>query len=479
MEKRLQKEGSQRFNPMRRNRLLSWLSFFFLLIWEACAPKPRSSLLLKDFPQPPPLIEEIIAQEGQVDYFLLHDEGYAWRLIFLCPNKVYNLVEDSQDKLVLVSSHSVLGTEVEEKIPLSDRIKAWSCWEQRVREEQSRLAEIKKILAEERKRIEEEITALAAEKERIEREIEERKKIAGQRQQIAAERRAAEAEAQAKLEEEQRKKIEKIEEEKKVKYYRAREKEREEVKEKETSPQPKVTETGIFLVMKDSAVQEMPKRSSRVLGKVKKYDLFEVLNTVRDNFGNQWHQIFLNERTGSKKIKRIGWTPEERSFWIKHKLLAWVYPGEISKIQTTKPLKLPVEEIHYTGKKTSLPDKPHLFEVTYEVSIDYTEKIYGWIEDQNGIRRADKNIEEMMELMKKLAATLWPLRIQHDILRGYIRVGFTPDQVILSWGEPDHINKTRTFMGVHEQWVYGAKPFPRAYVYFENGLVKSWEFLKR
>jgi hypothetical protein len=34
-------------------------------------------------------------------------------------------------------------------------------------------------------------------------------------------------------------------------------------------------------------------------------------------------------------------------------------------------------------------------------------------------------------------------------------------------------------LGVHDQWVYGKKPFPKAYVYFENGVVKNWEFLKK
>ena len=85
----------------------------------------------------------------------------------------------------------------------------------------------------------------------------------------------------------------------------------------------------------------------------------------------------------------------------------------------------------------------------------------------------------MRALLKELALTLWPIRIQNDILAGYIRVGFTPEQVILSWGQPNHINKTMTLVGVHEQWVYRESPFPNSYVYFENKVVKNWEFLKK
>jgi len=464
---------------MRRKNLFFLLCLILLIGSAACASKPKTSTLLREISQTPPLIEKIVVQEGKVDYYLLHDEGYSWRLIFLCANKVYNFVSEAENKPVLVSFHPILGSDVEEKIPPLDRHKIWKCWEEKVRAEQTQLAWIKEIIGQERKGIEREKAQLLTEKDRLVREIAEKAKQAVQKQQIAEEKRAAEQEAQLKQEEEQRKRIERIEEEKKVKYYRSRERERDEEKEKEVPPPLKITETGVFLVMKDCLVYEMPKKSSRVQVKVKKYDLFNVLNTTRDETGNQWHQIFLSERAVSKKVKKIGWSPEEKAFWLKHKLLAWVFPGDINKINSLKPLKLPAEEIHYTGKKASLPDKPPLFEVTYEVNIDFIEKVYGWIEDQNGIRRPDKNMEEMMDLMKSLAATLWPIRIQNDILHGYIRVGFTPEQVILAWGKPNHINKTRTFVGLHEQWVYGEKPFPRAYVYFENGLVKNWEFFKR
>ncbi len=103
----------------------------------------------------------------------------------------------------------------------------------------------------------------------------------------------------------------------------------------------------------------------------------------------------------------------------------------------------------------------------------------GWVRDEDGVFRTDKNADEMIDLLKKLANTLWPIKIQNDILRRFIRVGFTSEQVLLSWGPPDHFNTTRTLLGVHDQWVYGKKPFPKAYVYFENGVVKNWEFLNR
>lgn len=47
------------------------------------------------------------------------------------------------------------------------------------------------------------------------------------------------------------------------------------------------------------------------------------------------------------------------------------------------------------------------------------------------------------------------------------RIGMSPEQVTkeTSWGKPNHINRTTTVNGVHEQWVYGGGN----YLYFENG----------
>jgi len=243
-------------------------------------------------------------------------------------------------------------------------------------------------------------------------------------------------------------------------------------------PPIKITERGVFLVMKETPIYEDSRIDSKIQGQGKKYDVFEVLNTRKDQRGIPWHQVLVRDRFVSTKGKRSGWTPEERFFWVKNKLLAWVFPGDPSKSSTVKPLKINVEDLQFTGKKVSTPDRNTLYEVIYEVNLEFAERILGWIEERNGIRRSDKNPDEMRALLKDLAYTLWPLPIQTDVLRGQIRVGFTPEQVILSWGKPDHINKTRTLVGVHEQWVYGENPFPNTYVYIENGEVKSWEFLR-
>ena len=47
-----------------------------------------------------------------------------------------------------------------------------------------------------------------------------------------------------------------------------------------------------------------------------------------------------------------------------------------------------------------------------------------------------------------------------------VAIGMTREEVLMSqWGRPEHINRTTTAHGEHEQWVYHG----RNYLYFENG----------
>ncbi len=50
------------------------------------------------------------------------------------------------------------------------------------------------------------------------------------------------------------------------------------------------------------------------------------------------------------------------------------------------------------------------------------------------------------------------------ILNKQIRLGFTKQMCIESWGNPEDINRTITYYGTHEQWVYGLG----TYIYFEG-----------
>ena len=51
------------------------------------------------------------------------------------------------------------------------------------------------------------------------------------------------------------------------------------------------------------------------------------------------------------------------------------------------------------------------------------------------------------------------------IRNGGVRVGFSKEMCLMSWGKPKSVNKTTNSWGVYEQWVYGLT----SYLYFTNG----------
>ena len=54
------------------------------------------------------------------------------------------------------------------------------------------------------------------------------------------------------------------------------------------------------------------------------------------------------------------------------------------------------------------------------------------------------------------------------MVEGIVRIGWSKQMCIESWGEPEDINKTIGSWGTHEQWVYGYN-----YLYFENGVLTA------
>jgi len=76
----------------------------------------------------------------------------------------------------------------------------------------------------------------------------------------------------------------------------------------------------------------------------------------------------------------------------------------------------------------------------------------------------NKDIARNKYIIKKYGAQNAKL-----IFEGKVKIGFTKQMCIKSWGEPEEINKTSGSYGVHEQWVYGTG----SYLYFENGILTT------
>jgi len=64
---------------------------------------------------------------------------------------------------------------------------------------------------------------------------------------------------------------------------------------------------------------------------------------------------------------------------------------------------------------------------------------------------------------------------QNAIRSGQVKLGMSKGMVTASIGFPIDVNRTVGTFGVHEQWVYGENPRYRKYIYFENGIVTSWQ----
>jgi len=88
--------------------------------------------------------------------------------------------------------------------------------------------------------------------------------------------------------------------------------------------------------------------------------------------------------------------------------------------------------------------------------------------------------------------TIWVYRVRRSRYRGnflffknnvldsikeadLIQVGMTPVQAIKCWSRPSRINRDVWGGGVREQWVYQGYDYKNDYLYFQDGVLSSWQ----
>ncbi len=54
-------------------------------------------------------------------------------------------------------------------------------------------------------------------------------------------------------------------------------------------------------------------------------------------------------------------------------------------------------------------------------------------------------------------------------------IGMTEEQAIESWGKPSNMNTTAMANYIQEQWVYRLNSYRANYLYFENGILTTWQ----
>ena len=135
--------------------------------------------------------------------------------------------------------------------------------------------------------------------------------------------------------------------------------------------------------------------------------------------------------------------------------------------------------------KASIKDKPSIFGNEIGVipkgefvqvydyygkfwSIKY-DSIIGYLSDTFISNRRELNIirekHKGNELINKFGNEIGSKIINHRIWKG-----MSSEMARLSIGNPKDINQTVGDWGIHEQWVYDSR-----YLYFENGILKSWQ----
>jgi hypothetical protein len=77
--------------------------------------------------------------------------------------------------------------------------------------------------------------------------------------------------------------------------------------------------------------------------------------------------------------------------------------------------------------------------------------------------------KELAEQKKKYLKK-YGKKVYTELKKGYIWIGMSKEMAIISRGYPKDNNRSVGSWGTHEQWVYDG-----AYLYFENGYLKSWQ----
>jgi len=66
-------------------------------------------------------------------------------------------------------------------------------------------------------------------------------------------------------------------------------------------------------------------------------------------------------------------------------------------------------------------------------------------------------------------------QIKEAVAKRQLIIGMNQVEVHASIGLPHDKNKTVGAWGVHEQWIYLTDGYDRMYLYFEDGILSSWQ----
>lgn len=142
-------------------------------------------------------------------------------------------------------------------------------------------------------------------------------------------------------------------------------------------------------------------------------------------------------------------------------------------------LSKPLDQIQAGSSIMLLAIGKHFYEANYNGQRGY---VFKWNvkevpvtstfnEDKIALQPIDDEIAKShgkASALDELVSKGYSKQKAQDLLNGVIWIGMTANELKISQGEPQDINRTITKYGTDEQWIYGDR-----YVYLENGIVTT------
>ena len=115
----------------------------------------------------------------------------------------------------------------------------------------------------------------------------------------------------------------------------------------------------------------------------------------------------------------------------------------------------------------------------YRDSLDRDRERRRKVEEEERERRRKAEEQKKKEAVKAWIAKINALpdseHIKSLVKERKICIGMSADAVLLSWGQPDKKNSSIGSWGRHEQWIYNHGDYKADYLYFDNGILNSYQ----
>lgn len=250
-----------------------------------------------------------------------------------------------------------------------------------------------------------------------------------------------------------------------------------------------------LLVKKDSTLKEGRGANYSDDGDCKVGDVFEVPETFEWKEGLEWYptKAQLKRKTAieaqePKKVTKqvLGYysTLQQQQARDGQEILFF---EDLSRRSVVGKRGKLIRELENQREVFGTVYRQDIFETTVDTDlyIDFS----GWVhkdsviafEDEGRLKdyllkqEATKRAHAVREWHAKIDKLPDPENLKSLVKERKICIGMSTEAVLLSWGRPNDKNSSMYSWGKHEQWIYRHGDYKADYLYFENGILKSFQ----